>query len=307
MVPDAAFESYYGKPIINKPTWSAPDIPGYLFLGGLAGAGSVVAAGAHMSGRAALARTMKSGSTLAVGVSFVALVHDLGRRARFMNMLRTFKPTSPMSVGSWLLSAYAPAAGIAALSELTGSAPALGSVATAVAAAFGPAVACYTGALVSDTAVPAWHDGYREMPFLFAASAMSSAAGLGLLGAPLGENVPVRRLGVLGGIAELTIEKVMQKRMGMVAGAYEEGRAKRYATMARGLIAAGVTGAALLGRRSRLGAALAGACLLGGSALVRFSIFEAGLASAEDPKYTVVPQRRRLDARRSVPPTGPAS
>jgi hypothetical protein len=32
------FTSYYGKPVINAPVWQAPDIPGYLFLGGLAGA-----------------------------------------------------------------------------------------------------------------------------------------------------------------------------------------------------------------------------------------------------------------------------
>jgi hypothetical protein len=34
--------------------------------------------------------------------------------------------------------------------------------------------------------------------------------------------------------------------------------------------------------------------LLAGSACTRFGIFEAGQASARDPKYTVVPQRERL-------------
>jgi hypothetical protein len=37
-VPRVEFTSYYGKPVINAPVWQAPDIPGYLFLGGLAGA-----------------------------------------------------------------------------------------------------------------------------------------------------------------------------------------------------------------------------------------------------------------------------
>ena len=123
MVPEATFTSYSGQPILHRPTWKAPDIPGYLFLGGLAGAGSVIAAGAQLTGRPVLARTMKSGCAAAAGLSLAALVHDLGRPARFLNMLRTFKPTSPMSVGSWLLSAYAPMAAAAALSDLTGSAP----------------------------------------------------------------------------------------------------------------------------------------------------------------------------------------
>jgi hypothetical protein len=54
---------------------------------------------------------------------------------------------------------------------------------------------------------------------------------------------------------------------------------------------------ALAGRRSRLVSALAGATYVAASVTTRFGIFEAGLASARDPKYTVVPQRERLRAR----------
>ena len=369
MVPDATFTSYYGMPIINQPTWEAPDIAGYLFLGGLAGAGSVIAAGAQLTGRPMLARTMKCGGAAAAGLSLIALVHDLGRPARFLNMLRTIKPTSPMSIGSWLLGAwyapaavaaavsdltgiapaagaaataaaaagfslialvhdlgrparflnmlrtikptspmsigswllgawYAPAAVAAAASDLTGIAPLAGAAATAAAAAAGPGVATYTAALIADTAVPAWHGGHRYLPFVFAASAVSAAAGLGLCGAPLAENEPVLRLGVLAGAAELVTEKVMERRMGLPGEAYEEGRAKHYGRAAQALTAAGVLTAAAAGRRSRVAAAAAGAALLAGSALTRFAIFEAGLNSAKDPKYTVIPQRQRLEARR---------
>ena len=297
MVPGATFTSYYGKPVLNKPTWSAPDIPGYLFLGGLAGAGSVIAAGAQLTGRPGLARTMKSGCTVAAGLSLAALVHDLGRRGRFLNMLRTLKVTSPMSVGSWLLAGYAPAAAAAALSDLTGIAPAAGAAATAAAAVAGPGVATYTAALVANTAVPAWHDGYRYMPFLFAASAASAAAGLGLAGAPLRENEPVLRLGVLAGAAEIVLDTVMRKRMGLPGQAYEEGRAHQYSQAAQAATVTGVLTGALLGRRSRAAAAVAGAALVAGSALVRFAIFQAGLNSADDPTYTVIPQRQRLEAR----------
>ncbi len=43
--------------------------------------------------------------------------------------------------------------------------------------------------------------------------------------------------------------------------------------------------------------ALAGASLLGGSFLTRMAVFEAGVVSTKDPKYVVVPQRERLEAR----------
>jgi hypothetical protein len=64
------------------------------------------------------------------------------------------------------------------------------------------------------------------------------------------------------------------------------------------LAAAGALGAATVARRSRAGAALSGAALLGGSALTRFGIFAAGMASARDPKYAVGPQRERRDGSR---------
>ncbi len=300
MVPKVEFSSYYGLPIINKPVWAAPDIPGYLFLGGLAGAGSVLAAGAQLTSRPALARVCKHGATMAAALSMTALVHDLGRRERFVNMLRVIKPSSPMSVGSWLLAGYGPCATIASLTEASGIAKPLGTLATAGAAALGPAIASYTAALISNTAVPAWHDGFKEMPFSFVSSAAASAGGLGLLGAPLAEAGPARVAGALGGALELASVQLMEHRMGIVKEAFHEGKAKRYSRLAQLFTGAGVLGA-LLGRRRRLASALSGACLMVGSACERFAIFEAGLNSAEDPKYTVVPQRRRLDARGGVP------
>ncbi len=71
----------------------------------------------------------------------------------------------------------------------------------------------------------------------------------------------------------------------------------RYNRAAKGMTAAGVLTAALAGRRWRAAAATAGALLLAGSAATRFAIFHAGVGSAEDPKYTVIPQRQRLEAR----------
>ena len=183
MVPDAEFTSYYGRPVIKEPVWQAPDVAGYLFFGGLAGASSVLAASAHVSGHRDVARVAKLTALGAISLSAAALVHDLGRPARFTNMLRVFKPSSPMSVGSWLLAGYGPVAGAAAVSEVTGILPAAGAAATLGAGLLGPAIATYTAALICDTAVPSWHAGYREMPYVFAGSAELEVGGpVGLVG-----------------------------------------------------------------------------------------------------------------------------
>ena len=214
MVPDAEFTSYYGRPVIKEPVWQAPDVAGYLFFGGLAGASSVLAASAHLSGHRELARVAKVGALGAISLSAAALVHDLGRPARFTNMLRVFKPSSPMSVGSWLLAGYGPVAGAAAVSEVTGILPAAGTAATLGAGLLGPAIATYTAALICDTAVPAWHAGYREMPYVFAGSAASAAGGLGLLATAPGAAEPARRLAVLGAGVELVAKRRLHQATG---------------------------------------------------------------------------------------------
>ena len=301
MVPDAEFTSYYGRPVIKEPVWQAPDVAGYLFFGGLAGASSVLAAAAHLSGHRELARAAKVSALGAISLSAAALVHDLGRPARFTNMLRVFKPSSPMSVGSWLLAGYGPVAGAAAVSEMTGILPAAGTAATLGAGLLGPAIATYTAALICDTAVPSWHAGYREMPYVFVGSAASAAGGLGLLATAPGAAEPARKLAVLGAGVELVAKRRLISRLAATPGLessrglaepYEEGRTGVVLRLAEALTAGGLAGA-VLGRRSRALSALSGASLLAASALTRFGIFEAGMASARDPKYTIVPQRHR--------------
>jgi formate-dependent nitrite reductase membrane component NrfD len=296
VVPDAQFTSYYGRPVLKRPVWRTLDIAGYLFVGGLAGSSSVLAAGAHFTDRPTLARAGKITAAGGVVVAAVLLVHDLGRPGRFVNMLRVFKPTSPMSVGSWLLSGYGPVAGLAAASAVTGRLPRLGTLATVGAGLIGPTITTYTAALISDTAVPAWHGGHRQMPYVFAGSGASAAGGLGLLAAPVSENTPARRMAVMGGIVELAAYRLMEHRLGMVAEPYRTGTAGRLLHASEALTVAGLAGA-VLGRRNRLVCAVSGAALVSASACMRFGIFKAGVASAEDPKYTVEPQRERLNAR----------
>jgi len=298
MVPDASFSSYYGRPVIKEPSWQEPDIAGYLYLGGLAGASSAIALGAQLTRRPALERASKIGALAAIGAGMVGLLHDLGRPARFVNMLRVFKPTSPMNMGSWLLSAYGPAAGVSALTAATGRFRRIGGVATAGAAALGPLVASYTAALICDTAVPSWHEGFREMPFVFVGSAATAAGGLGMVAAPTHEAGPARRAALLGGALEVGAARLMERRMGDLIGKpYREGGSGQKMRIGEALTAVGAVCGATLGRRSRVAAVVSGAALLTSSALTRVAIFEAGVASAREPAHTVVPQRERLGAR----------
>jgi formate-dependent nitrite reductase membrane component NrfD len=295
------FTSYYGRPIINPPIWEELDIGGYLFLGGLAGSSSIIAAGADLTGRPAMARVSRVGASVAISASLLALIHDLGRPLRFLNMLRVFKPSSPMSVGVWILVGYAPLTFGATASEFIDELPdVVGRAAGVAAAALGAGVASYTAALIADTAVPAWHGGFRELPFLFVGSAATAGAGLALIGSPAAETVPVRRLAVAGACVELVAERLMERSLGMVAETLETGSAGRKMRAAKILTAFGAAGAALAAGRSRPAAALAGAALVAGSLCTRLGIFEAGMMSAHDPKYTVVPQRERLEARRAL-------
>jgi len=117
MVPPAEFVSYYGRPVVKAAPWEL-DVPAYLFLGGVAAGSSLLAAGADVTDRPALRRTGRLGALVGLSLSMVALVHDLGRPSRFLNMLRVVKVTSPMSVGTWLLTAYGPFAALAAVAEL---------------------------------------------------------------------------------------------------------------------------------------------------------------------------------------------
>jgi formate-dependent nitrite reductase membrane component NrfD len=271
-------------------------VPGYLFLGGLAGASSPLAAAAQLSGRPELARAAKIAAAGAISLSAVALVKDLGRPARFHHMLRVLKPTSPMSVGSWLLAGYGPAAGLAAASAVTGLLPGAGRVATAAAAVLGPAVASYTAALLADTAVPAWHEAHRELPYVFVSSAATAAGGLGLVLAPPQKAQPARNLAVTGAAGELVARHLLLHRLGETARPYRSGRAGNLLKTAEVLTVGGLAGAAL-GSRNRAVATLAGAALVASSALTRFGIFYAGHESARDPEYTVGPQRERIRQR----------
>jgi len=309
MVPRATFTSYYGRPVVKKPVWQERDIAGYLFTGGIAAGSALLAAGAELSGRTHLRRATRLSSMAALGISGVALVHDLGRPERFYNMLRVFKPTSPMSVGSWILSAFALPVGVGFADEVPALLPRplrrlvrrLSPAAAVGGAVLGSGVATYTAVLLADTAVPAWHAAYPELPFVFAGSALSGSAGLALVLTPPDETGPAQRLALLGAALELTASQRLEHRLGLVGEPYKKHPSGRKMKLAKAMTLGGVVASTMLGRRSRTLAVLSGAALFASSALTRFAIFEAGVTSTEDPAYTVVPQRERAGRRDASP------
>ncbi|QJY47515.1 NrfD/PsrC family molybdoenzyme membrane anchor subunit [Pseudonocardia broussonetiae] len=305
VVPDAEFRSYYGRPVLKAPVWEWK-IAAYLFSGGLAASTAVLAAGADLTGRPRLRRAGWLGSFGALLASMWFLVSDLGRPERFHHMLRVAKPTSPMSVGTWILTLFGPGVGAAAVWELVPAhrrghplarlLRAVSRPAGVASAAAAPAVAAYTAVLLSHTAVPAWNAVRDELPFVFTGSAAAAGGGFGMLTTPVREAGPARWFAVAGAATELAAGRRMEHRAGLAGEALRTGGPGRLRKASELLTAAGLLGTLAAAPRSRGAAAASGIALLAGSALQRFGVFEAGVASTKDPKYVVVPQRERLAA-----------
>ena len=191
----------------------------------------------------------------------MALVHDLGKPSRFVNMLRVAKPTSPMSVGTWILTAYGPLAGLAARPSWSAASlprplrlparllAASGRPAGLGAGLVAPAVASYTAVLLADTATPAWHEAYRELPFVFVGSAAAASGGLGMIGSPRCTR-PGRRGGSPSAVrcSSWRPSTGWSSSMGLTAEPLHQGRAGTLMRASKALTVAGAVGAALLGR-----------------------------------------------------------
>ena len=229
MVEDVEFTSYYGRPIVKAPPWG-DEIGAYLFLGGLAGGSALLGLGGQLTDLPALRRNTRLTSLVALGVGTLALVEDLGRPERFLNMMRTVKITSPMSLGSWILGGFGSGAGVVAVLEidrLTGERIPLGpleplrrvlhAVETPLAltsVTFAAPLASYTGVLLGATAVPTWNAAGRNgLPVVFAASACVAAGGTAMVTTPVAQAGPARLFALAGTAAELVAMKAMKDRM----------------------------------------------------------------------------------------------
>lgn len=176
---------YYGVPLLKEPQWK-PEVPVYFFVGGAAGASAVIANMASwLSDDRELVRSARWIAAGGGALSSALLIKDLGMPSRFLNMLRVFKPQSPMSMGAWALSAFSSFSAASAFANLMrqklGSSVLIGLVENAagmLATATGLVMSSYTGVLIGATVIPVWNENVGTLPQHFAASGLNSAVSL---------------------------------------------------------------------------------------------------------------------------------
>jgi formate-dependent nitrite reductase membrane component NrfD len=180
--------------MIKRPTWKWY-IPLYFFIGGVAGGAAFLGGMAQLFGGEHHRATVRHARWIAlIGalLSPLLLIADLGRRGRFHHMLRILKFSSPMSVGTWILTTSGMISGVAAVKQaaeddfILPRQSRIGRLARAVPngplsllqAVFGLGLGGYTGVLVAVTAVPLWFAGVLLLGPLFLATSLASGASL---------------------------------------------------------------------------------------------------------------------------------
>jgi Ni/Fe-hydrogenase subunit HybB-like protein len=290
-------------------------VPAYFYVGGASGAAAALGAALQMAdrrGHDGLIRRCRWIAALGGAAGTALLIADLGRPSRFLNMLRVFRPTSPMNLGSWVLSTVAPSAAASALFSSPGGLTGfLGDVSGLAAGASGIPLAGYTAVLVANTAVPVWQQSRRTLPPLFVSSAVAGAASLlQLMELDEREARVARRFAIVGAAGELASELAVDRdaaRVERVAAPLHEGKSGLLLRISKAC-AGGSLLLNLLPGRSRTKRFLAGLFGTLGSLAVKFGIAEAGKASAADPRATFHQQRAGLggaEATSSRAATGP--
>lgn len=297
-------ETYYGQPVL-KPSHYGRLIASYLFLGGLAGASQMIATIADWCGEKRNHFIIRAGRYLSLGgilTGPIFLIADLHTPERWYNMLRIFRRTSPMSIGSWTLTGFGALSGvIAGLQFLADRLQRPGyrraaRAAALPAAAAGAVVATYTGTLLGSTSTPLWARASRFLPALFGISAVAtSTAALSLAAHASGaSDQTARRLEKLAFItagAELFVSTAVDRhweRENLAGPLKEHTVATAYRAGYKGLgIAAPliVHGLSMVrGRRSRGWSIAAAAATLVGGYFLRSIIVQAGKDSAQRPE-----------------------
>lgn len=197
---DAEPRTYYNVPTIKRPPWRW-FIPAYMFLGGIASGVSFIGALAELFGGRRHRSTVRHARYLAVVLAAICpilLILDLGRPQRYHHMLRIVKLSSPLNLGTWILTTFGILSGLQAARQaaednfILKRNGLLGRLATLLPSGpitvlqglFGMALGGYTGTLLAATAVPLWASaGVLLGPLFLAASATSGAAALVLVGA----------------------------------------------------------------------------------------------------------------------------
>jgi formate-dependent nitrite reductase membrane component NrfD len=302
-------------PMINAPVWTW-EVPLYFWVGGMASGAAFSALAADLAGAewtAIVARRVALGVVLPAPALLIA---DLGRPARFLNMLRIFKPRSPMNLGAWCLVAFSTAGAGAVGADLLGwrrTAKGLGGA----QAVLGSYLGSYTGVLLATTAVPVWARSRLFLGPIFVATATATgAAATRLTLAAAGQaqddpsHVALSRLEAAAILAELTLSTVNERRLGRAGEVLSSGRAGTLFRTAKGLVVAGLVLPPIARRRggSRAAQNVASVLYLAGGLAFRLAWVQAGKASARDDQAVALTargmvtsdERLRVDAEQRV-------
>ena len=273
---------YYGRPVLKPAIWTW-EVPAYLFIGGAAGICAVIAWAAALFDDPALARDARHVAATGAALSPLLLISDLGRPGRFLNMLRVFKPQSPMSVGAWLVAVFCTAEFGSVIGHVTGTVAgsAVGRLCDLVAALAGLLLATYPGVLMGATAIPVWNRFARVLPWHFAASSLGAAASILEL---VGHRLPALNVLGLTAAAGVTALAVMTDfRRDEVSKPLVSGRSGTMSLLGdafSGPLPLILRLAASIWPAARLFAA---ALAVAGSLLTRYAWVAAGRQSAQDP------------------------
>jgi len=293
----SANPTYYEMPMLKQPVWEW-DIAAYFYVGGAAGASAALGAAAQLcaprSMRSLITRANWIG-TVGGAISACFLIYDLGRPSRFLNMLRVFRVSSPMNMGSWILSVFSTCAGGAAVLPLgPGLFRPLASPLGLVAGLFGLGLSSYTGVLLAQTAVPVWQQSYRVLPILFAASGTAASAAIFEFFSWNDQELrTIERFGLVGKIGELVAAIALEReasRVERVGRPLKRGFGGFLWQSAKILTVAGIV-VALLPGKGRGKRTVSGILGTAGSLCTRFGIFYAGKSSSRDPRATFEQQR----------------
>lgn len=287
--------TYHGQPML-KASGYGWHIWGYTWLAGIAGSAQLLATVGDLIGRADLRGLVRQGRALAAFLPVLGaglLVADLHTPQRFYNMLRIWRGTSPMSIGSWVLSGFAGASLLTWVAGRTGHAGAA-MLLQLPAAAGGAGMAVYTASLLSATSTPTWSATPRLLAGRFAASAFATGAAALSIGEILRGHprnaASLQRAAALAAAVEYGLERTAERRLraqGLDSVMHEPQIAtRRRAAQLAGVFVplACVLANELAPRRSPALALTAAVGILAGGALMRSAVFAAGNRSAERPE-----------------------